>query len=173
MSSPSSTESWATTVGGALVDGGIDALCYLPDFVTDQVQRAVDDRVHTVRVNREEEGIGIAAGLWFGGRHPACLMQMTGLGNAITGVLTVLVAMEIPVLLVISLRGDLHEFNPTMIPMGQATEPLLEAMRVPHYRLDNVETARDRLLGAIKTMRTGRAPVALLLTDGLTGGKHG
>ena len=52
---------------------------------------------------REEEGIGICAGAWLGGRFPAILMQNSGLTNAVSPLTSLNYIFQIPVLGFVSL----------------------------------------------------------------------
>ena len=79
---------------------------------------------------REEEALGILSGAWLGGQRGALLMQNSGLGNCINTLGSLNIASQLPVVLVISQRGDLGEFNPAQVPMGQATERILDAVGI-------------------------------------------
>ena len=70
------------------------------------------------------------SGAYLAGKRGALLMQNSGLGNCINTLASLNIAAQIPVVLVISHRGDLGEFNPAQVPMGQAAEQILEALDV-------------------------------------------
>ncbi|HEX4035661.1 MAG TPA: hypothetical protein VHX66_14545 [Solirubrobacteraceae bacterium] len=174
MSSPSSTKAtWSEVAADALIGEGIDLVCYLPDSVVSQLHRALESRVHTVRLNREEEGVGICAGYWLSGRRCCFLMQNTGFGNAVNATLGLLVGMRIPCLFVISIRGLLGEFNPGQVPVGVATRHLLDAVGVPHFAPESLDMVAPIVRGACRLTEAAQGPVALLLETQLTGGKGG
>jgi len=75
----------------------------------------------------EEEGIGLATGAWLGGAKTALLMQSSGVGN-IVNALAMVRECRIPLLIVVTMRGEFGEFNPWQVPMGQATAQVLRAM---------------------------------------------
>ena len=100
-----------------------------------------DPEIIHVPVTREEEGVGICAGAWMGGRRPALLMQNSGLGNSINALASLDILYGIPLLMIISHRGGKGESMIGQVPMGRLTVPLLDAMAIPHFspRLEEAE----------------------------------
>ena len=92
----------------------------------------------------EEEGVAVATGVWLGGKRPAILMQSSGVGNCIN-MLSLPIITRIPLLMLVTMRGEWAEFNPWQNPMGQATQASLEAIGVTVLRADNARRShRDR-----------------------------
>ena len=74
-------------------------------------------------------------------------------------------------LMLVSMRGDFGEGNPWQMPMGQATQPVLEAMGVLCVRVDRPEEVVPCVDAACTmTFKSGQA-VAVLLTQKLIGAK--
>jgi sulfopyruvate decarboxylase subunit alpha len=119
------------------------------------------DIIH-LPVNREEEGVGICAGAWLGGRRPALLMQNSGLGNCINALASLDMLYGIPLLMIISHRGGRGESIIGQVPMGRLTVPLLDAMNIRHYS-PSPEEAEGAVAGAWKKAAKERKPVAVLL----------
>ena len=88
-----------------------------------------DERMRAVALSTEEEGVGLATGAWLGGAKTALLMQSSGVGNIINA-LGMVRECRIPLLLLVTMRGEYGEFNPWQVPMGQATPEVLRAMGV-------------------------------------------
>src|SRR5579862_2244787 len=100
---------WAAGVCAGLHAAGSRHVVYVPDNPLSHVQRALRDRyadVRTTIATREEEAFGIAAGLYLGGARPTVMLQSSGLGNSLNAIASLLVPYQIPVLIVISMRGD-------------------------------------------------------------------
>ena len=76
--------------------------------------------VRLLLATREEEAFGIAAGLYLGGKRPTVMLQSSGLGNSLNALTSLLIPYQIPVLIVVSMRGDLGEWNAAQVPMGRA-----------------------------------------------------
>ena len=91
-----------------------------------------DPQMIHLPVTREEEGVGICAGAWLGGRRPALLMQNSGLGNCINALASLDMLYGIALLMIISHRGGRGESIIGQVPMGRLTVPLLEAMDIHH-----------------------------------------
>ena len=102
----------------------------VPDYIVTHVLEHLwaDPECRVVTVTREEEGVGLLSGAWLAGQRGALLMQNSGLGNCVNALASLNVASQIPIVLIISHRGDLGEFNPAQVPMGQATGPVLDAL---------------------------------------------
>ncbi|HEU5394592.1 MAG TPA: hypothetical protein VFV36_07280, partial [Candidatus Methylomirabilis sp.] len=105
-----------------------------------------------------------------GGGRAAVLMQTSGLGNTLNALASLAIPYRIPLLMVISLRGEPGEWNAAQVPMGRATRPVLEALGLPHATL----TAAGEIPEVVPPLadvafRTG-TPAALLLSKRLTAG---
>ncbi|MBP2172918.1 sulfopyruvate decarboxylase subunit alpha [Methanococcus voltae] len=116
-----------------------------------------------IPVTREEEGIGICAGAHLAGRKTALLMQNSGLGNSINAIGSLLKVYKIPLVMIISHRGDLKEKISAQIPMGQWTKKLLEVAEIPYYCPKTPEEAEKIIKYATDMSETMRYPVAILL----------
>ncbi|MCK9565178.1 MAG: sulfopyruvate decarboxylase subunit alpha [Methanothrix sp.] len=113
-------------------------------------------------VTREEEGVGICAGAWMGGRQPALLMQNSGLGNSINALASLDMLYGIPLLMIISHRGSKGEPVIGQVPMGRITVPLLDAMQIPHFSPQPAQ-AEETVAQAWGHACAGCRPVAVLL----------
>ena len=91
----------------AIKEAGIDFVVSLPCVNLGKVMELVDcdeDIIH-IPVTREEEGFGICAGEFFGGKKPAILMQNSGLGNSVNVLASLYELYNIPILVIMSHRG--------------------------------------------------------------------
>ena len=142
---------------------GIDFVASVPCVNLQELLELVDldpDIIH-LPATREEEGVGICAGAWMGGRRPALLMQNSGLGNCINALASLDMLYGIPLLMIISHRGGRAESIIGQVPMGRLTVPLLEAMGILHLSPGPVE-AEEVVAEAWKRAESGRSPVAVL-----------
>jgi sulfopyruvate decarboxylase alpha subunit len=168
-------ESWGQHMAEALRRNGIRLYATVPDSIVSQVLRplyAAEDCT-VVTVSREEEGVGMLSGAYLAGQRGALLMQNSGLGNCVNTLASLNVAAQIPVVLVISHRGDLGEFNPAQVPMGQAAERILETLEVRTAVPKTIDELERQADGLIKLAYTRSLPVAFVLPPELTGGKAG
>jgi len=63
------------------------------------------------------------------------LLQSSGVGNCIN-MLALATVSRFPLLLLVTMARRVAEFNPWQVPMGQATEPALNAIGVRTFRAD-------------------------------------
>jgi sulfopyruvate decarboxylase alpha subunit len=165
---------WQEDVYRLLREGGITQFAYVPDAghraLIDAAHADPDERVHAIPLTTEEEGVGVIAGAYLGGEQAVLLMQSSGVGNTIN-FLSLIQHCRIPFLTLVSMRGDFGEQNPWQFPMGQAVEPVLQAMGVLTLRVDSPAEAVQTVETALSMVnRSGRA-VAVLLTQRLLGVK--
>ena len=167
--------SWSKHVADILRRNDIRTFATVPDYIVSCVleQLWADPDCRVVTVTREEEGVGLLSGAWLAGRRGALLMQNSGLGNCVNALASLNVAGQIPIVLVISHRGDLGEFNPAQVPMGQATGPVLDALGIRWVKPSSIAELEAQADGLIKLAYTRSLPVAFVLPVELTGGKQG
>ncbi len=167
--------SWGKHMADVLTRNAIRFYATVPDYIVSQVLEHLwaDPDCRVVTVSREEEGIGVLSGAFMAGQRGALLMQNSGLGNSVNTLGSLNVASQIPLVLVISHRGDLGEFNPAQVPMGQATGPILDALGIRYVMPTSVAELEAQADGLIKLAYTRSVPVAFVLPPELTGGKLG
>ena len=150
----------------------ITQFAYVPDAGHSiLIDRSIaDPGVHSIPLTTEEEGVALIAGADLGGARAVLLMQSSGVGNCIN-MLSLIKGARFPFLTLVSMRGDFGEGNPWQFPMGQATQPVLEAMGVICVRIEQPQDVIPAA-GAALTMafKSGQA-VAVLLSQRLIGAK--
>ena len=129
---------------------GIDAVLSLPCNVLSGIMDEITMRnIKHVPVCREEEGIGIAAGVVLAGKRPMILMQNSGLGNCINALMSLTTLYEMPLLILMSHRGGEGEQILAQMPMGAIAPSLLDTMKIDHKSISGSE-ALDSLVADIK-----------------------
>ena len=121
-----------------------------------------DTEIIHVPATREEEGVGLCAGAWIGGRRPALFMQNSGLGNCINALASLDFLYKIPLLMIISHRGGIGEPIVGQVPMGRLTTKLLDAMEIPRFS-PSPGIAEETVANAWKLAESVNKPVAVLL----------
>jgi sulfopyruvate decarboxylase alpha subunit len=166
---------WGRHLADALRRNGITLYATVPDYIVSQALEYLwaDETCTVVTVTREEEGLGMLSGAYLAGKRGALLMQNSGLGNCVNTLGSLNIASQIPVVLVISHRGDLGEFNAAQVPMGQAAEPILQTLDIRTVIPRSVNELERQADGLIKLAYTRSLPVAFVLPPELTGGKSG
>jgi len=150
---------------------GIRDVVYVPDNPLSHVLRIFEREFADVRLvlaTREEEAFGIAAGLYLGGRRPAVMLQSSGLGNSLNAITSLLIPYQIPLVMVISMRGDASEWNAAQVPMGRALPAILDALGIQHSRVESADAAAETVQAAAATAFGTRSLHAVLLPRLLT-----
>ncbi len=149
----------------ALKEVGINFIVSLPCVNLGKVMELVecDPEIIHVPVTREEEGFGICAGAYLGGKKPAILMQNSGLGNSVNVLASLYELYHLPILMVMSHRGTEGEFMNAQVPMGKATPRVLEALEIPYYNPKTPEDAFEVIKNAWNQAQSNGTPVGILL----------
>jgi sulfopyruvate decarboxylase TPP-binding subunit len=130
-----------------------------------------DTQVHSVALTSEEEGVAMLAGADLGGARGVLLMQSSGTGNCVN-MLSLIKGGRFPFLTLVSMRGDFGEGNPWQFPMGQAVQPVLEAIGVICLRIERPEEVVPTVGAALAMVFQSGQAVAVLLTQKLLGAKQ-
>src|SRR5580704_11244260 len=140
---------WPSAIYRTLKDHGVAQISYVPDAGHSRLIELShgDSAIKTTVLTTEEEGVALSAGAWLGGDRAALLMQSSGVGNCVN-MLSLLASCRIPLLTLVTMRGEWAEFNPWQIPMGKATPQAFEIMGVTVLRLDRPEDAEEVISAA-------------------------
>ncbi len=163
---------WPALVHSALAEAGVSLVAYVPDAghkrLIEMCQR--DPSLRTVPLTSEEEGVGVAAGGWLGGARTVLLMQSSGVGN-LPNALAMTQECLVPLVLLVTMRGEDGEANPWQMPMGRAAAALLSAMGVEVLRSDTPEGVAPTVRSALQSSFEGGAAVAVLIAQRVIGVK--
>jgi sulfopyruvate decarboxylase alpha subunit len=168
-----SDKSWHGVVLETLKRNDIRLVPYVPDRVLTNLIKNIhaDPFFTTFPTAREEEAVGIVSGAWMAGMRGAVLMQTSGFATLANVLASLAIPYQIPLIMFVSERGTLGEFNYGQSLVCRTMRPVLDSLAMEHHtatRLDEFEFIVDR---SIKQAITTQAPVALILSPLLTGGK--
>jgi sulfopyruvate decarboxylase subunit alpha len=165
------TPTWAAGVCAGIHEAGSRDVVYVPDNPLSHALRELGDTFRDVRLvlaTREEEAFGIAAGLYLGGRRPTVMMQSSGLGNSLNAITSLVLPYQIPMLIVVSMRGDAGEWNAAQVPMGRAVRAIFDAIGIPHSTVESPDRAAETVRLVAATAFATRIPGACLLPRRVT-----
>jgi len=165
--------SWPDDVYRVLKEAGVTQVALVPDAGHSRLIRAfeADPEARVVTLTTEEEGVAMLAGAWLGGQRGVLLLQSSGVGNCIN-MLSLPVICHMPLLMIVTMRGDWGEFNPWQIPMGQGTQAALEAIGVIVTRADEPHLVTQTVLGAANLAFNTWRPAAVLIGQRVLGAKN-
>ena len=165
---------WHELMLKAFRDNDIRLITYVPDRVlTPLIDAAHADRFFTTfSATREEEAVGIVSGAWMGGTRGVLLMQTSGFATLPNVLASLAVPYQIPVVMVVSERGTLGEFNIGQAMVCRTMRPVLDSLGIEHHtveRRDELEFIADR---TIRQAQLTLAPAALILSPLLTAARN-
>ena len=163
-------ETWCDIVVRVLKANEVRLAAYVPDNVIAPLIRLLhaDPYFTVLHPAREEEAVGIVAGAYMAGLRGIVLMQTSGFATLPNALASLAVPYQIPVLMMISERGTLGEFQLGQAVVCRTMRPVLETLGIEHFaitRLDEVEFVVDRM---IRQAYSTQAPAAMILSPLLT-----
>jgi sulfopyruvate decarboxylase alpha subunit len=172
-SAPSVTASWPDRLHAVLREVGIHQVAYVPDSGHARlIELARADRqMRAIALTTEEEGVALAVGACLGGDRSVLLTQSSGVGNCIN-MLGMAVECRVPLLMLVTMRGEWGEFNPWQLPMAQATQSVLVAMGVIVHRADAIEDIVPTVSAAARLAFNTSRIVAVLIAQRVVGAKE-
>jgi len=135
--------------------------------VIDEVEAHPD--IHHVPSNKEDEGMGLCAGAFMGGKRPAIIMQNTAIGVTLNTLATLTQFYRMPLPMLISYRGELREPVACQVEMAVHTKALLNQFHIPTYHFHK-ESDADELDAILKYTFMCNKPVAILTDASFWGG---
>jgi sulfopyruvate decarboxylase alpha subunit len=160
---------WSHDVHGVLKRADVRQVAYVPDGglagLIDLCN--ADKKMRSVVLTTEEEGIAQMAGAWLGGQRGVFLTQSGGVGNCIN-MLSMIQECRIPLLAMVSMRGQWGEAFPWQVPMGQATVAALEAARVIVQPVDRAEEIAETVEAAARLAYDANRAVAVIVSQRIT-----
>jgi sulfopyruvate decarboxylase subunit alpha len=144
---------------------GIDLVASLPDQWLGKLiaQCEADPAITHIKLAREDDGVGLCAGAFLGGRKAALICQNSGVLGSVNALGGIAFHHQIPMLIVAAHRGTLEDNQYYQMYKGRICEPVLAAMGLPHYLVEGPE-ALGRIEDGVRHAWLNRLPVVLLLS---------
>ena len=121
-----------------------------------------DKRFLHVPSNKEDEGMGLCAGAFMGGKRACIIMQNTAIGVTINSLVTLIQYYNIPLPMLISYRGEVGERVACQAEMAVHTKALLEQLNIPTYHFHRPGDVGE-LDGILNHAFMAKKPVAVLM----------
>ena len=113
---------------------------------------------------REDAAVGLCAGAYLAGKLPVLLMQNSGLGYCLNAFTSLNLIYKIPVLVIMSWRGEDRSDAPEHIIMGEINQKLLQTADMKYSVLSG-DNYQDSLDTACENIEAG-LPYTLLVGKG-------
>lgn len=152
----------------ALLGMGVELVSGVPCSLLGALFEKAQQGRRYVAASNEGDAVAIACGAQLGGQPAVVLMQNSGLGNAVNPLTSLVQTFQIPILLIISLRGDPE--GPLDAPqhrlMGKITTSLLELMEIPWGYLPDTSEGLEEVTNRILLERGRGRSFALIVRRG-------
>ena len=110
----------------------VDFTSSLPCEKIKGLLRRVGEEFFHLPLTREEEGVGISAGVALSGKRPAMFVQSSGIGNMINALLSLTGFYQLPLAIFVSWRGVYKERIEAQLPMGKRLPAVLKGAGIPY-----------------------------------------
>src|SRR5690606_21765645 len=126
---------WYQVMADTFKANNIELVTYVPDNVLNPLIQALheDPYFTTFCCTREEEAVGIVTGAWLGGQLGVVLMQTSGFATLPNVLASLVVPYQIPLIMVVSERGTLGEFNIGQTLVCRTMHPTLDSLLIENH----------------------------------------
>jgi sulfopyruvate decarboxylase TPP-binding subunit len=150
-----------------IVASGVDFVVSVPDITTSEGllrPLAQMTKPRLIRICKEDEGIGICAGLAYTGKRALLLIQQTGMLDSINAIRGVAVEYALPVCMMVGLLEKEPDVPPRQSKRYgvRIVEPILDAMGIAYHEIES-ESDVGKIRPAIDGAYAGSQPVVLLI----------
>ena len=146
-----------------LVNNGVSFVTTVPckqlAGVIDEIEASAD--IYHIPSNKEDEGMGLCAGAYLGGKRAAIVMQNTAIGVTINTLATLIQFYHMPLPMLISYRGEIGERIACQVEMALHTRALLQQLNIPTYHFHRAEDVHE-FDAILKHCFMSKKPVAIL-----------
>lgn len=146
-----------------LQNNRIDFAATLPCDRIKALLPLIGENIRTIPLTREENGVGICAGVYLGGGKPVMVIQSTGLGNMINALLSLNLTYGIPLPVLASWRGVYKESIEAQLQFGERLPSILDAAGIPFTIIESPEEM-DKIDIAIKDAFNNAHPHVVLMS---------
>ena len=166
MSAETETPAYARAFMDAMKETGVEIVTALPESMLKQVYFLCerDNSIKYIPVASEAEMPGICVGAYFGGKKALMIMENSGIRQACEPIARLSLCHHLPMVMVMSFRGELGEKNWWGHNHAQTMEPILNALRIPYWFVDKLEDIKPKLRRAFVHADSSQWPVALAFT---------
>jgi sulfopyruvate decarboxylase alpha subunit len=165
-----SSETWYAAVVRVLKANKVSLVAYVPDNVLAPLIKLVhaDPYFTVVCPTREEEAVAIVTGAYMAGVRGITLMQTSGFATIPNALASLVVPYEIPLLMMVSERGTLGDFQKGQAIVCRTMRPVLQSLGIEHFAIEDMGQLEFVVDGMIKQAFATQAPAAMILSPLLT-----
>ncbi len=159
------TPEYARVFMEALKEAEVDVVTALPESLLATVYRLCgsDNAIRYIPVTNEGEMPGICAGTYLAGKRAVMIMENSGLRQACEPIARFAFQNQMPMVIVMSWRGEWGERNWWGHNHTLTMEPLLKTLRIPFRYVSTIADIKPAIGRAFGHADGSNGPVALIL----------
>lgn len=149
----------------AFHSAGVKIVTAVPESLLKSVFAALphEPGIRYVRASNEADMPGIVAGAYLGGSRALMMMENSGLRQACEPIARFSHAHHVPLVMLVSHRGDFGEPNWWGHNHHQVMAPLLQALKIPMRIVNQIDVLESELTKAYTHADASQWPVCLVL----------
>ena len=158
------TPEYARVFMEALKEAEVSVVTALPEGLLATVYRLCesDNAIRYIPVTNEAEMPGICAGTYLAGKRAVMIMENSGLRQACEPIARFTFQNAMPMVIMVSYRGEWGEQNWWGHNHTLTMEPLLKTLRVPFRHVSEIADIKPAIKRAFKHADGSNGPVALI-----------
>ncbi len=170
MSITEAKEKWFDIVVRVLKANKVELITYVPDNVLAPLIKLLhaDPYFTVICPAREEEAVAIVTGAYMAGKRGIVLMQTSGFATIPNALASLACPYEIPMLMMVSERGAIGDFQKGQAIVCRTMRPVLEALGIEHFAIQSIDQVEFVVDGMIRQAFATQAPAAMILSPLLT-----
>jgi len=145
-----------------LREEGVEYVISLPCDRTKDLCTILERDFHYININREEDGVGVCAGLALAGRRAVLQMQSSGLGNSLNALMSLTKLYALPLPIIASWRGVYKEKIAAQIPFNSRIPAMLDAMGIPYTVVSGMPEIKEIRKGIRRAYENNEIHVILI-----------
>ncbi len=131
----------------------------------------IEKNITTIPLTREENGVGICAGVYLCGKRPVMVIQSTGIGNMINALGSLNLTYDIPLPVLASWRGVHNEAIEAQWRLGKRLPAILGAAEI-RYTIVGSKDELDNIDEAIRNSFDNSCPHVILISPAVWEGSY-
>jgi sulfopyruvate decarboxylase TPP-binding subunit len=153
----------ASALRAALATRGFGPYFGTPCGVLAPLSEAISRSDGVTTIPREDNAVGVAAGVSLSGRSPVVLMQNSGFGQSVNAIASLVLPYGIPILFIVSVRGVPPDSTAENKGMGILTRPICGVLGLRTVDLDSTADAAEVAALLAEEVIDRREPAVLLV----------
>ena len=149
-----------------LKEANVSLVAAVPESLLAGIYRecARDNAIRYIAASNEAELPGIVAGAYLAGKRALMVMENSGIRQACEAIARLSLTHGLPMVIVMSFRGELGERNYWGHNHAQTMVPILDALRIPYRFIAQLDEIKPSIKKAFHHAFSSQCPVALAFT---------